>query len=101
MPGAAARTTLTRSLATICRTANWAPWRALTSLETLWHLRGGPRCPLAVAESSAIAALLAARLCGPLPHRRDTNRRCNELLAYATTRAHGDPRDPDVKDAIT
>eukprot|EP00974_Lingulodinium_polyedra_P062815 6064329-Lingulodinium_polyedra.AAC.1 len=76
--------------------------RALTSLETLWHLRGGPRCPFAAAaESSAIAALLAARLCGPLPHRKDTIRRCNELLAYATTRAHNDPRDPDVKDAIT
>eukprot|EP00974_Lingulodinium_polyedra_P015143 1466117-Lingulodinium_polyedra.AAC.1 len=35
------------------------------------------------------------------PYRKDTVKHCNELLAYATRHAHGNPRDPDVKDAIT
>eukprot|EP00974_Lingulodinium_polyedra_P005007 469884-Lingulodinium_polyedra.AAC.1 len=33
-------------------------------LETSWGLRGGPRCPLIAAESSAVAAHLAGRSCG-------------------------------------
>eukprot|EP00974_Lingulodinium_polyedra_P081688 7909786-Lingulodinium_polyedra.AAC.1 len=70
-------------------------------LEAVWGRKGGPRCPLIAAESSAIAAHLAGRSCGPEPTRRRAHAACRELLAFATVAAEGGDRTPECKDAAT
>eukprot|EP00974_Lingulodinium_polyedra_P038434 3682460-Lingulodinium_polyedra.AAC.1 len=65
-------------------------------LETIWGLRGGPRCPLIAAESSSVAAHLAGRSCGPEQTVQRTRDVCRELLAFAITAA-GDGPPPDLE----
>eukprot|EP00974_Lingulodinium_polyedra_P000094 8690-Lingulodinium_polyedra.AAC.1 len=54
-------------MAQVAETTLWALWWMLSSLEGHWGILGGPRCPVAAADSSAAAAVLAARACGPAP----------------------------------
>eukprot|EP00974_Lingulodinium_polyedra_P119797 11172544-Lingulodinium_polyedra.AAC.1 len=66
MPPSAA-STYTAALTAISRTAVWGPGWILAALETRWLVSGGPRCPTTATASSAMAALLAGRFCGPQP----------------------------------
>eukprot|EP00974_Lingulodinium_polyedra_P061770 5961695-Lingulodinium_polyedra.AAC.1 len=70
-------------------------------LEVIGGLRGGPRCPLIAAESSAVAAHLAGRSCGPGPTVAHTQEVCRELLAFATAAAGNGDRSPECKDATS
>eukprot|EP00974_Lingulodinium_polyedra_P040654 3905528-Lingulodinium_polyedra.AAC.1 len=70
-------------------------------LEAVWDLRGGPRCPLIAAESSAVAAHLAGRSCGPGPTIARAQETCRELLAFATVAAEIGDRTPECKDATS
>eukprot|EP00974_Lingulodinium_polyedra_P075299 7297007-Lingulodinium_polyedra.AAC.1 len=69
-------------------------------LEVVWGLCGGPRCPLIAADSTAIAALLSGRACGPAQTLNGIREACQELLSFATSAAGDGARSPECKDAV-
>eukprot|EP00974_Lingulodinium_polyedra_P066974 6481110-Lingulodinium_polyedra.AAC.1 len=70
-------------------------------LETVWGLGGGPRCPRAASDSSAIAALISGRACGPPQTLVRTRQACFELFASVVSGSVDGPRTVAAEDANT
>eukprot|EP00974_Lingulodinium_polyedra_P017783 1724022-Lingulodinium_polyedra.AAC.1 len=61
----------------------------ISSLEGYWGFLGAPRCPLSAADSSAVAALLSGRFCGPGPFRQHAADLARGSLELASEDAQG------------
>ena len=83
----------------VFRTSGWSPWWVVTAIPVHWGIRGGPRCPAAVADAAGVVTALKGRTWGPPDAGRRQQADLDKLAGVAAGAAAGDRRDQATRDA--